>query len=209
MKFEGRVCTSHCRNLAHGSAIVFLARAFLGPALACICIYLAFKGQTSRQFVSGRHCVPHAFLGCNESYACGYLDHVYTSVPLGAGLFNVQRRQRVAPKSRQSRLFIEGNIYRITVSAAILNTSLSRVEGLFGDTIQDIQIWRNSKLYIVNLLPTQILQENTSYIGNLEVILNGPKVQVAMPNLFSVAGDVAVISANVGTGEWFDEDAQC
>jgi hypothetical protein len=61
----------------------------------------------------------------------------------------------------------------------------------------------------VNLLPTQILlQENTSYTGNLEVIFNSPKVQMAMPNLFSVAGDIAVISANVGTGEWFDEDAQ-
>jgi hypothetical protein len=50
---------------------------------------------------------------------------------------------------------------------------------------------------------------SASYTGNLEVIFNGPKVQVAMPNLFSVADDVAVISANVGTGEWFDEDAQC
>jgi len=53
-----------------------------------------------------------------------------------------------------------------------------------------------------------LLQENTSYTGNLEVIFNGPKVQMAMPNLFSVAGDVAVTSANVRTGEWLDEDAQ-
>jgi hypothetical protein len=84
-----------------------------------------------------------------------------------------------------------GHTFPVTISAAIINTSLSKVEGLFSDWIQDIQINDNPNLYFVNLTATQILlQENTSYTGTLSILSNGPEVQMTMPNLFSVAGDV-------------------
>ena len=72
-----------------------------------------------------------------------------------------------------------GHTFPITVSAAIMNTSLSKVEGLFSDVIQDVQIWKNPNLYFVNLTATQILlQENTSYTGKLSIWSNGPEVQI-------------------------------
>jgi hypothetical protein len=84
-----------------------------------------------------------------------------------------------------------GHTYPITPSAAIINTNLSKVEGFFSDSIQDVQIVDNPNLYFVNLTATQILlQENTSYTGTLSILSNGPEVQMIMPNLFSVSGDV-------------------
>jgi hypothetical protein len=84
-----------------------------------------------------------------------------------------------------------GHTYPNVLSAAIINTSLSKVEGFFSDTIQDVQIVNNPKISFVNLTATQILlQENTSYTGTLSIWSNGPEVQMIMPNLFSVAGDV-------------------
>jgi len=84
-----------------------------------------------------------------------------------------------------------GHTFPVTASVAIVNTSLSKVEGLFSDTIQDIQINDNPNLFFMNLTATQILlQENTSYTGKLSIWSNGPEVQMIMPNLFSVAGDI-------------------
>jgi len=84
-----------------------------------------------------------------------------------------------------------GHTIPTTASAAIINTNLSKVEGIFRDTMQDVQINNNPNLYFVNLTATQILlQENTSYTGALWIWSNGPEVQMMMPNLFSVAGDV-------------------
>jgi hypothetical protein len=84
-----------------------------------------------------------------------------------------------------------GHTFPNVLSAAIINTSLSKVEGFFSNTIQDVQIVNNPKISFVNLTATQILlQENTSYTGTLSIWSNGPEVQMIMPNLFSVAGDV-------------------
>jgi hypothetical protein len=70
-----------------------------------------------------------------------------------------------------------GHTFPVTTSVAIVNTSLSKVEGLFSDTIQDIQINDNPNLFFVNLTATQILlQENTSYTGKLSIWSNGPEV---------------------------------
>ena len=84
-----------------------------------------------------------------------------------------------------------GHTYPTTISAAIINTNLSKIKGFFSDSIQDVQIVDNPNLYFVNLTATQILlQENSSYTGTLSILSNGPEVQMIMPNLFSVSGDV-------------------
>ena len=84
-----------------------------------------------------------------------------------------------------------GHTFSFALSPAIINTGLSKIEGFFSGTILDIQIDNNPNLYFVNLTATQILlQENTNNTGTLSIWSNGPEVQMTMPNLFSVAGDV-------------------
>ncbi len=80
-----------------------------------------------------------------------------------------------------------------TVSGLISNTSLSKTEGLLAGTPGDILIWDNPKLETVDLLPSQILlQYNTSYTGNLQIINNGASVRVDTPVLLSVAGTMTL-----------------
>jgi hypothetical protein len=80
-----------------------------------------------------------------------------------------------------------------SVSGYIHNTGLSKLDGIFSGTPRDISIANNPRFQTVNLPSAQILlQYNTSYTGNLEIVNNSASVTVNLPNLFSVAGSVTL-----------------